>query len=48
MIGWIISKLRLEPQMQAIQMSFFVILPSILLSGFMFPREAMLVQLLYG
>ncbi|MGD9155078.1 MAG: ABC transporter permease [Bacillota bacterium] len=28
-------------QMQAMQMSFFVFLPSILLSGFMFPREAM-------
>ncbi|QJW48644.1 ABC transporter permease [bacterium BFN5] len=27
--------------MQAMQMSFFVFLPSILLSGFMFPREAM-------
>ncbi|WP_034265749.1 ABC transporter permease [Aminiphilus circumscriptus] len=28
-------------QMQAMQLSFFVMLPSILLSGFMFPREAM-------
>ncbi len=28
-------------QMQAMQMSFFVLLPSVLLSGFMFPREAM-------
>jgi ABC-2 type transport system permease protein len=28
-------------QMQALQMSFFVFLPSIMLSGFLFPREAM-------
>jgi ABC-2 type transport system permease protein len=28
-------------QMQAMQLSFFVMLPSILLSGFLFPREAM-------
>jgi ABC-2 type transport system permease protein len=28
-------------QMQAFQMAFFVMLPSILLSGFMFPRLAM-------
>jgi ABC-2 type transport system permease protein len=27
--------------MQAMQMSFFVFLPSIMLSGFMFPRESM-------
>ena len=27
--------------MQAMQLSFFVLLPSVLLSGFMFPREAM-------
>ena len=27
--------------MQAMQLSFFVFLPSVLLSGFMFPREAM-------
>jgi ABC-2 type transport system permease protein len=27
--------------MQAFQMSFFVMLPSIMLSGFLFPREAM-------
>ncbi len=27
--------------MQALQMSFFVFLPSIMLSGFLFPREAM-------
>jgi ABC-2 type transport system permease protein len=30
-----------KTQMQAMQMSFFIFLPSILLSGFMFPREAM-------
>ncbi|MDR9787817.1 MAG: ABC transporter permease [Peptococcaceae bacterium MAG4] len=30
-----------KTQMQAFQMSFFVMLPSIMLSGFMFPREAM-------
>lgn len=30
-----------KTQMQAMQMAFFVILPSILLSGFMFPRIAM-------
>jgi ABC-2 type transport system permease protein len=28
-------------QVQAVQLSFLVILPSVLLSGFMFPREAM-------
>ena len=28
-------------QLQAVQLSFFLILPTILLSGFMFPREAM-------
>ena len=27
--------------MKAMQLSFFVFLPSVLLSGFMFPREAM-------
>ncbi len=30
-----------KTQMQAFQMSFFVMLPSIMLSGFLFPREAM-------
>lgn len=35
-----------KTQMQAMQMSFFVFLPSVLLSGFMFPREAM-PQLFY-
>ena len=39
-LGIFISTIA-KTQMQAIQMSFFVILPSILLSGFMFPREAM-------
>jgi ABC-2 type transport system permease protein len=28
-------------QVQAMQLSFLIILPTILLSGFMFPREAM-------
>ena len=28
-------------QQQAIQLSFFFVLPNILLSGFMFPRQAM-------
>ena len=39
-IGILISNIA-KNQMQAFQMSFFVLLPSILLSGFMFPREAM-------
>lgn len=39
-MGVLISVLA-KTQMQAMQMSFFIILPSILLSGFMFPREAM-------
>ncbi len=30
-----------QTQIQAMQMSFFVILPSIMLSGFVFPRESM-------
>jgi len=30
-----------KTQLQAMQMSFFVMMPSILLSGFMFPRDAM-------
>ena len=30
-----------QTQMQAMQMSFFIFMPSVLLSGFMFPREAM-------
>jgi len=39
-LGLMISNMA-KNQMQAFQMSFFVMLPSILLSGFMFPREAM-------
>lgn len=39
-LGLLISNMA-RTQMQAFQMSFFVMLPSILLSGFMFPRDAM-------
>lgn len=39
-LGIMISNLA-KTQMQAFQMSFFVMLPSILISGFMFPRTAM-------
>lgn len=39
-LGMLISNFS-KTQMQAMQMSFFVFLPSVLLSGFMFPREAM-------
>ncbi len=39
-LGLVISA-RAQTQFQAMQMSFFVFLPSILLSGFMFPFEAM-------
>lgn len=39
-LGVLISTVA-KTQMQAMQMSFFVFLPSTLLSGFMFPREAM-------
>ncbi|MDR3564323.1 MAG: ABC transporter permease [Negativicutes bacterium] len=39
-MGLLISTLS-KTQMQAMQMSFFVFLPSIMLSGYMFPREAM-------
>ncbi|MCH4188639.1 MAG: ABC transporter permease [Megasphaera sp.] len=39
-LGILISTIA-KTQMQAMQMSFVVFLPSILLSGFMFPREAM-------
>ncbi len=39
-LGVLISSFA-KTQMQAMQMSFFVFLPSVLLSGFMFPREAM-------
>ncbi|MBI4446398.1 MAG: ABC transporter permease [Acidobacteria bacterium] len=39
-IGLLIST-RAQNQVQAMQMAYFVILPSILLSGFVFPRESM-------
>ncbi len=39
-LGVLISTVA-KTQMQAMQMSFFVFLPSVMLSGFMFPREAM-------
>lgn len=39
-IGLLIST-KAQNQVQAMQMAYFVILPSILLSGFMFPRESM-------
>ncbi|MBI1966998.1 MAG: ABC transporter permease [Gemmatimonadetes bacterium] len=39
-LGLFISTLA-QTQQQAMQMSFFLMLPSILLSGFMFPRQAM-------
>lgn len=39
-LGILISTLT-KTQMQAMQLSFFIFLPSILISGFMFPREAM-------
>jgi len=44
-LGVLISNLA-KTQMQAMQMSFFIFMPSILLSGFMFPRDAM-PQLFY-
>jgi len=39
-LGLLFSTLA-KTQMQAMQMTFFVILPSVLLSGFMFPYDAM-------
>ncbi|MCL5935703.1 MAG: ABC transporter permease, partial [Firmicutes bacterium] len=45
-IGILISNIA-KNQLQAFQMSFFVLLPSILLSGFLFPREAMPVAVQY-
>lgn len=39
-LGLVISTL-VRTQQQAMQMSFFFVLPNILLSGFMFPRQAM-------
>lgn len=44
-LGLTISNVA-KNQMQAMQMAFFVMLPSILLSGFMFPRQAM-PQIIY-
>jgi len=43
---WAIIRKELT-QMQAIQMMVFILLPSIILSGFMFPRESM-PRLLYN
>jgi ABC-2 type transport system permease protein len=40
MLGYLISTVA-KTQMQAMQMTFFIFLPSILLSGFMFPFRAM-------
>lgn len=40
MVGYLISTVA-KTQMQAMQMTFFVFLPSLLLSGFMFPFAAM-------
>jgi ABC-2 type transport system permease protein len=39
-LGLLFSTLA-ETQMQAMQMTFFILMPSILLSGFMFPFDAM-------
>lgn len=39
-MGIMISNIA-KNQMQAFQMSFFIMLPSIMLSGFLFPRDAM-------
>lgn len=39
-LGILISNVA-KTQMQAMQMGFFVMLPSIMLSGFLFPRDAM-------
>src|SRR5258708_33989671 len=39
-LGMFISTLA-RTQQQAMQVSFFFVLPNILLSGFMFPRQAM-------
>jgi len=39
-LGILISNIA-KTQMQAMQLAFFVLLPSIMLSGFLFPRDAM-------
>ena len=39
-VGIVVSTIA-KTQQQALQLSFFFVLPNILLSGFMFPREAM-------
>jgi ABC-2 type transport system permease protein len=39
-LGLLVSTVT-KTQVQAMQLSFFLIMPNILLSGFMFPREAM-------
>jgi hypothetical protein len=39
-VGFLFSTIA-RNQLQAMQMSFFFMLPNILLSGYMFPREAM-------
>ncbi|HWR38222.1 MAG TPA: ABC transporter permease [Patescibacteria group bacterium] len=39
-LGILISNFS-KTQMQAMQLSFFIFMPSVLLSGFMFPRDAM-------
>lgn len=48
-IGLLISSIA-KTQLQAMQMTFILILPSILLSGFIFPRETMpkLLQIMGG
>ena len=45
-VGLIISTVS-KSQLQAMQLSMFMIMPNILLSGYMFPREAM-PKLIYG
>lgn len=45
-LGILISNIA-KTQMQAMQMAFFVMLPSILLSGFLFPRGAMPTLIYY-
>jgi ABC transporter DrrB family efflux protein len=46
-IGLFISTVATN-QSQAYQMAFFIIMPSILLSGFMFPRDSMPTVMYYG